>query len=102
LMAHIDNTEGKRSDVRGSIGYDPLDQLLLDGSLSINQSRIFDLGADLVQWTRKNAPGLRPIVVSGRVVHEAGGSEGQEIAWQLAVGIEWMRALTARGISAND
>lgn len=102
LMAHIDNTEGKRSDVRGSIGYDPLDQLLLDGSLSINQSRIFDLGADLVQWTRKNAPGLRPIVVSGRVVHEAGGSEGQEIAWQLALGIEWMRALTARGISAND
>lgn len=102
LVGHLDSTDGKRSDVRGSIGYDPLSQLLSDGTLPINQARIFDLGADLVQWTRKNTPGIRPIVVSGRVVHEAGASEGQEIAWQLAAGIEWMRALTARGIDAND
>lgn len=102
LVAHLDGADGQRSDLRGSIGYDPLSQLLLDGTLSINETRIFDLGADLVHWTRKNTPNIRPIVVSGRVVQEAGASEGQEIAWQLATGIEWMRALTARGVRAND
>lgn len=92
----------KLKDLRGTLGYDPVSQLLADGTVAADAKRLFDLGADLAHFCRSNAPKLRPILVSGRSVQEAGASEGQEIAWALALGIEWMRALTSRGLSAND
>lgn len=37
-------------------------------------------------------------VADGRVVHDAGGSEAQELAYMLAVGLAYVRALEADGI----
>ncbi|MGF1649422.1 MAG: methylmalonyl-CoA mutase family protein [Hyphomicrobiaceae bacterium] len=37
-----------------------------------------------------------------RPVHEAGGSEAQELAYALASGVAWLRALTERGASLQD
>jgi methylmalonyl-CoA mutase len=36
-----------------------------------------------------------------RVVHNAGGSEAQELAYAVAVGIEYLRALTAAGVGLD-
>lgn len=102
LAKQVAASGGSMADVYGSLGYDPIGQLLTDGALPVDAERAFDLGADLVRWTRANAPKLRPIAINGRTVQEAGASEGQEIAWALSTGILWMRELTARGISAND
>ncbi len=38
----------------------------------------------------------------GRVVHDAGGSEAQELAWVLAVSVAYLRALEATGIKLED
>lgn len=38
----------------------------------------------------------------GRVIHDAGGSEAQELAWVLAVGVAYLRALEAAGIALDD
>jgi methylmalonyl-CoA mutase len=38
----------------------------------------------------------------GRVVHDAGGSEGQELAFVLAAGIAYLRAIEAAGIALED
>ncbi len=38
----------------------------------------------------------------GRVIHDAGGSEAQELAWVLAVGVAYLRALEAAGIPLDD
>ncbi|MBN8982146.1 MAG: methylmalonyl-CoA mutase subunit beta [Rhizobiales bacterium] len=38
----------------------------------------------------------------GRVIHDAGGTEAQELAWVLAVGIDYLRALAAAGIALDD
>lgn len=103
LLAGFVEAEGQKlSDVRGTVGYDPIGQLLEDGSVQLDEAQIFDLGADLARWTRANAPKLRPIAVNGRQIQEAGASEAQEIGWALALGIAWLRELTARGLSAND
>src|SRR5262249_62418881 len=37
--------------------------------------------------------------VDGRVIHNAGGSEAQELAYALAVAVEYLRALEAGGIA---
>lgn len=103
LLARYADASGQAlTEIRGTVGYDPLSQLLVDGRLAADAARVFDLGADLARYTRANAPGLRAIRVSGRAVQEAGASEAQEIAWALAAGIEWLRALTERGLCAND
>lgn len=41
-------------------------------------------------------------VADGRVIHNAGGSEAQELAFALALAVEYMRALEARGIKLDD
>ncbi|TXJ13840.1 MAG: methylmalonyl-CoA mutase [Afipia sp.] len=38
----------------------------------------------------------------GRVIHDAGGSEAQELAYVLAVGVAYLRALEDAGISLED
>ena len=41
-------------------------------------------------------------VADGRVIHNAGGSEAQELAFALAVAVEYMRALEAGGVKLDD
>ena len=38
----------------------------------------------------------------GRVIHNAGGSEAQELAYVLAVGVAYLRALEAAGVALDD
>lgn len=41
-------------------------------------------------------------LASGRVVHEAGGSEGQEIAFALSAAVAYAKALVAAGLSMSE
>ena len=41
-------------------------------------------------------------VADGRVIHNAGGSEAQELAFALAVAVEYLRALEAGGVKLDD
>jgi methylmalonyl-CoA mutase len=41
-------------------------------------------------------------VADGRVVHDAGGSEVQELAFVLAAGVQYLRALESSGVSLED
>jgi methylmalonyl-CoA mutase len=47
-------------------------------------------------------PAATALRVDARPVHEAGGTEAQEIAAALAVGIHYMRALTGAGLSVAN
>jgi methylmalonyl-CoA mutase len=38
----------------------------------------------------------------GRVIHDAGGSEAQELAFVLATGVEYMRALESAGVTLEN
>ena len=38
----------------------------------------------------------------GRVIHDAGGSEAQELAWVLSVGVAYLRAFESAGITLTD
>src|SRR5712692_179704 len=38
----------------------------------------------------------------GRVIHDAGGSEAQELAWVLATALAYLRALEASGVALGD
>src|SRR4051794_13631922 len=44
----------------------------------------------------------RFVVADGRVIHNAGGSEVQELAFVLACGVAYLRAIEASGVSLDD
>jgi methylmalonyl-CoA mutase len=41
-------------------------------------------------------------VADGRVIHDAGGSEVQELAFVLAAGVQYLRALESAGVALED
>ncbi|HKY58252.1 MAG TPA: methylmalonyl-CoA mutase family protein [Aeromicrobium sp.] len=48
------------------------------------------------------ARGARAIVVDATAVHDAGASDVQELAYSLAAGVAYLRALVAAGFSVDD
>lgn len=51
---------------------------------------------------RERLPDATALRVDARPVHEAGGTEAQEIAAALSTGIAYLRALTTAGLTADD
>jgi methylmalonyl-CoA mutase len=52
--------------------------------------------------TTRDLPNARYLRVDARIVHEAGGSEVQEIAYALHCGIAYLRGLETRALSLED
>jgi methylmalonyl-CoA mutase len=58
--------------------------------------------AALIAGLKQQSFNSRFACADGRVVHASGGSEAQELAFALACGIEYMRALEAGGLSLDQ
>jgi methylmalonyl-CoA mutase len=103
VLAALMKDAGKPVDsLRGTVGFDPLGQLVSEGSLPLSWDNLMAHGASLASWTRENAPNVRPIEVSSVVWHEAGATEAREIAFALATGVEYLRGLIEHGVSVDD
>jgi methylmalonyl-CoA mutase len=83
-------------------GFDPLGAMALNGSAPVF---LTELGARFARVIADLAhAGLKgPFAVAdGRVIHNAGGSEAQELAFVLAVATFYLRALEAVGIAPEQ
>jgi methylmalonyl-CoA mutase len=83
-------------------GIDPIGALALHGRSPLPSQQLAQhaaqMAADLV---RRGFRG--PFTVAdGRIVHGAGGTEAQELAFVLAVAVAYLRALEAAGIALDD
>jgi methylmalonyl-CoA mutase len=85
----------------GSVTGDPLAAVALGDLDAKNVSQALD---ELAVWTARtatDAPRLATIGVSGAQWLEAGGNAVQELAFSLAAGVEYLRALEERGVAAS-
>lgn len=83
-----------------SAGLDPLGDLAA-GVAGAAPWSAADLGAAARRLTARGLKG--PLVCAdGRVIHNAGGSEAQELAFVLATAVTYLRALEAAGIALAD
>jgi methylmalonyl-CoA mutase len=84
-------------DMRASLN--PLGHMAATGSEAVPWSTLAPNFAGLVE--ELSGEGFRgPFAVAdGRVIHNAGGSEAQELAFALASALTYLRALEARGIA---
>jgi methylmalonyl-CoA mutase len=85
--------------INGSLTADPLGELAARGTLPAGIDALCDDLAVWTAWAEKNAPGLATIGVDAAVWLDGGGNAVQELAFALAAGVEYLRALARRGLA---
>ncbi|MDQ2837145.1 MAG: methylmalonyl-CoA mutase subunit beta [Actinomycetota bacterium] len=79
------------AEVRGNLGSDPI-------GLAARTGGVPDLSVAVALAERvADYPNLAPITVDASIYHDAGGSDSDELAISLAVGVAYLRALTDAG-----
>jgi methylmalonyl-CoA mutase len=89
------------SEARGAFNADPWAALASSGRLPMSASDAKRMLADLAVWTAKNAPQVSSVGVDTSVYHEAGATSAQDIAFGVATGVEYLRAMTERGMTID-
>lgn len=90
------------SSVDIAFGYDPLGQIASMGGSPIGWDVLAPFFAELAGSIAARGFTAPVCVADGRIVHAAGGSEAQELAWVLASGLAYWRALEAGGLAADE
>lgn len=101
LAARCGKAGVEMAKMEGCVGADPLGFLSRRGELDRSLEGIYDRMAAVASWAATTFGDLRTIIVSGRPYHEAGASAVEELGLAIATGIEYLRALTERGLSAD-
>ncbi|MRR10630.1 methylmalonyl-CoA mutase, partial [bacterium] len=101
LLAALARKRNKTRALRGCVETDPLGVLSHEGKLPQSTGAAYDEMAALTRWAAQNAPELQTICVHSRAWHDAGASAVQELAFALATGVEYLRALAQRGLEVN-
>jgi methylmalonyl-CoA mutase N-terminal domain/subunit len=57
---------------------------------------------DMFEWSARHAPRYNPISISGYHIREAGSTAGQELAFTLRNGFEYVERGIARGLAVDD
>jgi methylmalonyl-CoA mutase len=103
LLAALWQRRGVRPEqARGAFNADPLAVLARDGQLPVPPETALALMADLAGWTARHYPHATAVRVGTAPYHHAGATAAQDLAFGLATGVEYLRALTAAGISIDD
>lgn len=88
--------------VRGSLGADPLGSWSRAGRLPSSAKRSLEILGELAAWANDNYPQVRAVGVDVSPYHNAGASADQELAFALATGVEYLRAMTSAGLSVES
>jgi methylmalonyl-CoA mutase len=89
------------SMVRGAFNADPLAALASAGCLPVDVDRSLAQMAELAAWTVNTFPKVTAIAVDAAPYHDAGASAAQDLAFSMATGIEYLRAMERAGLDAN-
>lgn len=93
---------GDAGKLSGFVSADPLGMLARQGTLPLSLECAYAHMAALTRWAEKNAPKLRTIAVDVSVYQESGGSAVEDIAAAIAVGAEYLREMTGKGLSVDS
>lgn len=100
LTACLNQRNQSTSSLRGCVANDPLGVLALKGSLAVEQ--IYDETAELTRWSIDHAPQIEPLSINTSVYHNSGANAVQELAYGIATGVEYVRAMLKRGLNIDE
>lgn len=88
------------NQIHGAVDYDPLSRLLCTGDFAQNEEETFATAKQLIEKA-DHLPHFRVIAVHGSLIHNAGGTIVQELAYALAAGNEYLARITGLGLSVT-
>jgi methylmalonyl-CoA mutase len=91
----------KLSDLSLDLGLDPIGAMTAQGRMSASWDAVAQRMGDTLGHLFAQGFSGRAFLADGRVYHEAGASEAQELAAVLATGLGYVRALEAEGHSLD-
>ncbi|HAF29064.1 MAG TPA: methylmalonyl-CoA mutase small subunit [Bacteroidales bacterium] len=100
LTKKIEKEGIDKNQVEGSVGFDPLAHLTLNGNFCKAQSEVFDTAKELIEKA-KDLPKFRTIGVNGEMFSNAGATIVQELAFALAMGNQYLNLLTEKGLDID-
>lgn len=98
IMRYVDSHHIEPSITRISFGLDPLGLQALHGFAPASWADAAKSFAAAAKSIAGAGYGAGVAVADARVIHAAGGSETQELAFALAAGVAYLRALTDNGL----
>ncbi len=84
--------------VVGWLNADPLGVLARDGRLHMKAEDALAQMAELAKFTHQQLPNVRAVRVDVSPYHHGGATAAQDIAFAVATGVEYLRALTGAGL----
>lgn len=96
LLGAIEKSSVAKDELSFSLGLDPIGFAALTGEAA-------DV-SDMAAWVGKLAdyPKATPFVVDATVYDNAGAGDIAQLAWAIATGVEYVRALVEQGLSADQ
>lgn len=89
-------------EIRAAFNADPLAVLARDGRLGVPLDELYDRMGDLSAYAARELPRSRSVRVGSAPYHHAGATAVQDLAFSMATAVEYLRAMTARGLSVED
>ncbi|MCS7467016.1 methylmalonyl-CoA mutase subunit beta [Stieleria sp. ICT_E10.1] len=101
LMATWNRRGVSPETARAALNADPLGELARRGTLPLEPSSALSMMSDLASWTSEHYPHVTSVGVDSSPYHDGGASAAQDIAFSLATGVEYLRAMTAAGMDVS-
>jgi methylmalonyl-CoA mutase len=89
-------------ETRIAFNADPLAVLAREGRIGVPLEMLYDRMAELATHTARDLPGCTSVRVGTAPYHHAGATAAQDLAFAMATGVEYLRALTARGLTLDE
>ncbi|ASJ07538.1 acyl-CoA mutase large subunit family protein [Thermococcus pacificus] len=91
----------KPEQLRGTVQNDILKEYIARGTYIFPPQPSMRLTTDIIMYCAENVPKWNPISISGYHIREAGANAVQEVAFTLADGIEYVKAVIERGMDVD-
>ncbi len=90
-----------QNQLRGTVQNDILKEYIARGTYIFPPVPSMRLTTDIIMYCAENVPKWNPISISGYHIREAGANAVQEVAFTLADGIEYVKAVIDRGMDVD-
>lgn len=102
IVAVVKNQGGDVAKLKGIIGANPIAEYVANGTLNQSLDKLYDEAAAVAKWAVDNAPNVRTIFVKSNVFSNGGANDVQEVAYTVATGVAYLRALLERGLTIEQ
>lgn len=89
-LDYLKSNDYKTSEIKGSVNYDPLAEVLVHGNFHYEEKESQTIFASVLNTVATEIPQLKIVNINANLIREAGGNAVQEIAVALSMLVEYL------------